>query len=233
MSLKNAAPLPLILLFLAVSLQPVSARAGWGETLKQAGDAGSQAMGLSVGPSRIEAAFRELLGMGTDAAVESLSADGGFSALAATALSLPESYRKIAETVAPNLLASLNSAAEAAVPGVGELFKKAIATMEFSNPGSLLSGSKTAVTEYFDANARDSLTRGAAPLLEAALNQAGGGSILSAIKQLGSLTGTPFDPVDYLTRKTLDSMFLYIGKTEEGIRSGDITTTSELLQRVF
>ncbi|WP_316898919.1 DUF4197 domain-containing protein [Pseudodesulfovibrio indicus] len=230
MSLKNVIPL---LLVLAAALTPVSAHAGWGDALKQAGDAGSQAMGLSVGPSQIETAFRELLVMGTDSAVESLSADGGFSRKAATALSLPEGYHKIAETVAPNLLASLNSAAEDAVPEVGALFRKTIETMEFSNPGSLLSGNKTAVTEYFDANARDSLTRGAAPLVEAALNQAGGASILSAVKQLSGLTGTPFDPVDYLTRKTLDSMFLYIGKTEKGIRSGDITATTELLQTVF
>jgi len=230
MSLKNAVPL---LLILAVTLTPVPVHAGWGDTLKQAGDAGSQAMGLSVGPSQIEAAFRELLGMGTDSAVESLSADGGFSKKAATALALPESYQKVVETVAPNLLASLNSAAESAVPEVGALFRKTIETMEFSSPGSLLSGKKTAVTDYFEESARDSLAQGAAPLIEAALSQAGGASILAAVKQLSSLTGTPFDPVDYLTQKTLDSMFLYIGKTEKGIRSGDITATSELLQKVF
>lgn len=230
MSLKPTVPL---LLVLALALAPVPAHSGWGDALKRAGDAGSQAMGLSVGPSQLEAAFRELLGMGTDAAVESLSADGGFSKLAATALSLPDGYRKIAETMAPELLANLNSAAESAVPAVGELFRKAIEGMDFSSPGSLLSGKSDAVTAYFEENTRASLAEGAAPLVRSALERAGGGSILNAVKQLGSLTGASFDPVDYLTQKTLDSMFLYIGQTEQGIRSGDITKTSELLQKVF
>ena len=224
--------LPLLLvLVLAWTAAPASA--GWGDALKAAGDAGAKAAGLSVTPSQIEGAFRELLSLGADSAVQSLSQDGGFSKLAATSLSLPDSYQKIAETVAPNLLANLNSAAEAAVPAIGELFQKTIKTMEFANPTELLSGKSDAVTSYFEQSARSSLAENAAPLIRSALEEAGAGTAVSAAQKLSALTGTDFDPVNYLTDKTLDSMFLYMAQTEKDVRSGDMAVTSELLQKVF
>jgi hypothetical protein len=221
------------LLALALAWAAVPASAGWGDALKAAGDAGAKAAGLSVTPSQIESAFRELLLLGADSAVQSLSQDGGFSKLAATSLSLPDSYRKIAETMAPDLLANLNSAAEAAVPAIGELFQKTIGTMEFANPSGLLSGKSDAVTRYFEDSARSGLAANAAPLIRSALERAGAGTAVSAAQQLSALTGTDFDPVGYLTDKTLDSMFLYMAKTEQDVRSGDLAVTSELLQKVF
>ncbi|MEZ7198524.1 DUF4197 domain-containing protein [Pseudodesulfovibrio karagichevae] len=222
-----------LLLVLALPWAAAPASAGWGDALKAAGDAGAKAAGLSVTPSQIEGAFRELLSMGADSAVESLSKDGGFSKLAATSLSLPDSYRKVAETVAPDLLANLNSAAEAAVPAIGELFQKTIKTMEFADPSGLLSGKSDAVTSYFEESARTGLAENAAPLIRAALEKTGAGSAVSAVRKLSALTGTDFDPVNYLTNKTLDSMFLYMAKTEQDVRSGDIAVTSELLKKVF
>jgi hypothetical protein len=226
-------PILPLLLALALSWSAAPASAGWGDALKAAGDAGAKAAGLSVTPSQIESAFRELLSLGADSAVQSLSQDGGFSKLAATSLSLPDSYQKIAETVAPSLLANLNAAAEAAVPAIGELFQKTISTMEFANPSGLLSGKSDAVTSYFEDSARSTLARNATPLIRAALEKAGAGTAVSAVQQLSALTGTDFDPVGYLTDKTLDSMFLYMAKTEQDVRSGDLAVTSELLQKVF
>lgn len=224
--------LPLLLLFSCLwAAAPASA--GWGDALKAAGDAGAKAAGLSVTPSQVETAFRELLAMGADSAVDSLSRDGGFSKLAATSLSLPDSYQKVAESVAPNLLADLNSAAEAAVPAIGDLFQQTIKTMEFANPSGLLSGESDAVTSYFEESARPSLAENAAPLIRSALEKTGAGGALDAVAQLSTLTGTAFDPADYLTNKTLDAMFLYMARTEQGVRSGDIATTSALLQKVF
>lgn len=230
---RNHLKLPFALFFCAFLLAAAPSMAGWGDALKSAGDAGAKSLGLSVSPSQAEQGLRELLVMGTDAAVVQLSADGGFSKRAATALSLPDSYQKLAETVAPQLLDSLNKAAESAVPAVGEVFKKTISTMEFADPTSLISGKKDAVTRYFEESARVSLAENTAPLMQAALEEYGAGSALSAIRQLSSLTGVEFDPVGYLTDKTLDSMFLYIAKTEKGVRSGDIETTSELLNKLF
>lgn len=224
--------LPLLLvLALACPATPVSA--GWGEALKAAGDAGAEAAGLSLTPSRIESAFRELLSLGADSAVQSLSREGGFSRLAATSLSLPDGYRTVAETVAPNLLANLNAAAEAAVPAVGELFQKIIESMEFANPSGLLSGKSDAVTSYFEQSARPGLAENSAPLIRAALEKAGAGTAVDSAQRLSALTGSDFDPVGYLTDKTLNSMFLYMAETEQDVRSGDLAVTSELLQKVF
>lgn len=228
-----------ISLFCALLLVPVclsastTVHAGWGDALKGASEAGSKTMGLPSSPSGIDDAFRELLSMGTESAVESLSQDGGFSKQAATALSIPDDYRKLAETVAPDLLAYLNSAAESAVPAIGELFQAAIDTMEFANPTSLLSGKNDAVTAYFEESARPALAESAAPLILSALDKTGSGSAMNAAQRLSSLTGGAFEPVTYLTNKTLDSMFLYLGQTEKGVRSGDIETTSQLLQNIF
>jgi len=225
--------LPVLFLLFALPWAAAPATAGWGEALKGAGDAGAKAAGLSVTPSRIEQAFRELLSLGADSAVDALSRDGGFSSMAATSLSLPDSYRKVAESVAPDLLANLNAAAEAAVPAVGELFQQTIKTMEFADPSGLLSGESDAVTGYFEQSARPGLAENAAPLIRSALDRTGAGSAAEAAQKLSALTGTDFDPVEYLTDKTLDAMFLYMGETEQGVRSGDIEATSELLKKIF
>jgi hypothetical protein len=222
-----------LLLIPACLWAAATAHAGWGDALKGAGEAGSKTMGLPSVPTGIDDAFRELLSMGTDSAVESLSQDGGFSKQAATSLAVPDDYRKLAETVAPDLLGYLNSAAESAVPAIGELFQTTIDTMEFANPTSLLSGKNDAVTAYFEESARPKLTENAAPLIQSALEQTGAGAAMSAAQRLSSMTGGAFDPVTYLTDKTLDSMFLYLGQTEKGVRSGDIETTSKLLQQFF
>jgi|GEM_PF-1866705 len=228
-----ALPVLPLLLVLGLTWAAAPASAGWGDALKAAGDAGAKAAGLSVTPSQIESAFRELLSLGADSAVQSLSEDGGFSKMAATSLSLPDSYQKIAETVAPHLLDNLNAAAETAVPAIGELFQKTIDTMEFTNPSGLLSGKSDAVTMFFEDSARPGLTENAAPLIRSALEKTGAGTAVGAAQQLSAVTGTDFDPVNYLTQKTLDSMFLYMARTEQDVRSGDLAVTSELLQKVF
>jgi hypothetical protein len=224
---------------LAVLLLLVShaAYAGWGDALKQAGsdlaDQQAREAGLSYTPSEALAGIREVLSTGTDYGVSSLTSGSGFSADPATSLSLPGALSGLAGS--SNLLSAMNDAAKAAVPDTGELFKGAIGDLSASNPTSLLGGSSTAITDYFESASRDTLKPLVRPVVEKCAAAAGVDAYmapLSAAMQ-ASGTGAGFDANDYLTDKVLDSMYYYVGKKETALRESGGAGASALLQKLL
>ncbi|BCS89416.1 DUF4197 domain-containing protein [Pseudodesulfovibrio sediminis] len=213
------------------------AYAGWGDIPKSVGDAASTAAGLPYTPSEATAAIKEVLGMGTDSAVETLGTSGGFMDDPVAAIPLPDMFKNMGSD-SSGLLSALNTAAEDSVPSVGGLFKDAIDNLDVSNPTAMLdSGSSdTAITTYFEGQSRASLKTLAKPIVSKSLDAAGAGTYLSALttaQQAASITGTTFDPVDYVTDQTLDAMFHYIGEQEKNLRSTGGAGASALLQKIF
>ena len=134
------------------------------------------------------------------------------------------------------LLDSLNGAAEGAIPGVKSTFLDSISSLSVSNPTKAVSGGDTAITQYFEQNSRDTLAKLVRPIVEQSVQSAGVGDYLgplAAAQQAAGLGGTAFDPTTYLTDKTLDSMFYYIGEKEKALRSSGAENASSLLQKLF
>jgi len=221
-------------LFLTVTLLILPGIAGWGDTLKGVGDTGSQAIGLPYTPTEADAGIREVLHMGTDYAVSELGKNGGFSANPAASIPLPDMLSSMVG--ASGLLSSFNTAAEGAVEPMGELFHKTIDTMDIGNPVSMISGSDTSITDYFEETARPTLKELARPMVGQQLETAGLGAYtnaISAAQLLSNASGSPFDPTDYVTDKALDAMFMYIGDQEKDLRSNGAANASELLKKLF
>jgi hypothetical protein len=225
-----------ILAFMAALMAAAPARAGWGDTLKQAGtqvaDEQATAAGLGYTPSEAVSGIKQVLSLGADSAVSTLGAGGGFTANPALSIGLPESLGNLPG--GSGLTSLLNSAAESAVPSVGPLFQSAIAGLDVGNPAPLISSGNDAITRYFESASRDTLKRQAKPLVGKSLDAAGLSSYASAIAAAQQAAGAaPLDMSGYVTDKLLDSMFSLMGQKEASIRSSGGAGTTELLQKLF
>ena len=218
-------------------LIPHTAAAGWGDALKQTGsdlaDQQAKEAGLAYTPSEALAGIKEVLSTGTDYGVASLTSGSGFSAGSATALSLPDALSGL--TGSSDLLSAMTSAATAAVPDTGSFFKDAIGDLSVSDPTSLLGGSSTAITKYFESASRDSLKSLVKPVVEKCASAAGVDTYLAPLTAAmqASGTGTSFDANDYLTDQVLDAMFHYMGEKETALRESGGVGASALLQKLL
>ncbi|QJB56525.1 DUF4197 domain-containing protein [Pseudodesulfovibrio sp. zrk46] len=223
---------------LTVLLTASLAFAGWGDTLKKAGaelaDDGATAAGLPYTPSEAVSGIKEVLELGTDYGVSSLGVPGGFSANSATSLSLPSSLTSLGDTA--GLLSSLNTAAEGAIPGTGNVFLDVIKDLAVGDYATLLNGGEDAITRFFESSSRTTLKKLVRPVVDKSVEASGVADYLAplmAVQQTSGVTGTAFDPVDFVTDKTLDGMFLYMGLKEREIRTSNGAGTTELLQKLF
>jgi len=229
--------LPTLTIF-AILLTSAIAAAGWTDTLKTAGseyaDQGATAAGLPYTPSEAVAGIKEVLSLGTNYATSSLSAPGGFSANPATTFSLPTSLTSLGDTT--NLLSSLNSAAEGAAPGTGNVFLDAIQKLAVGDYSTLLGGGEDAITRFFENSSRETLKKMVRPVVDKSVESTGVNAYLAplmAAQQASNIAGPVFNPVDYLTDRTLDGMFFYMGMKEKDIRSSNGAGTTDLLQKLF
>ena len=218
-------------------LIPHAATAGWGDALKQAGsdlaDQQAKEAGLSYTPSEALAGIKEVLSDGTDYGVSALTSGKGFSASPATTLSLPDALSGLAGS--SDLLSAMNTAAMAAVPDTGGVFKDAIGDLSVSNPTSLLGGSSTAITDYFESASRDSIKPLVKPVVEKCASAAGVDTYLAPLSAAmqASGTGAGFDVNDYLADQVLDAMFHYMGEKETALRESGGAGASALLQKLL
>lgn len=156
---------------------------------------------------------------------------------------------------------TMNLAAGEAVPQTASIFGKAISSMDINDASSILNGGENATTNFFKQKTSKELTQTIAPIIKkatssnkliasyktmlGAYNTSGvkipGSELLGQAKGIASALGVGEDVLPmsnedldtYVTRKTIDGMFLMIGKEEKKIRSNPLGYSSELIQKVF
>ncbi|MEF2231433.1 MAG: DUF4197 domain-containing protein [Pseudodesulfovibrio sp.] len=228
-------PLVRVLCVILYLLAALPASGGWTDTLKQAGselaDEKAGDAGLSCTPSEAVSGVREILSTGAGYAAKTLSTGSGFAADSATALSLPDWMAGM--TGASALLSAMNGAATRAAAESETPFLDTIKDVSVTNPTSLLSGSSTAVTDYFESRSRDTLKGLVRPIVEQSARAAGVGSAMTALSAAAQATGAAFDPNEYLTEKVLDGMFRYMGIRETELRESGGAGASALLHKLL
>ncbi len=215
-------------------LATATAMAGWGDALKGAAEEGSKTMGLPYTPSEAMEEVKDVLSLGTDYATTSLSKPGGFSSTPATTFSLPDSFGSLGDT--SGLLSSLNTAAEQSVPGTGNVFLDAIQKLSVGETSTLLGGGEDAITRFFENSSRDSIKTLVKPMVSQSVDAAGVGSyldVLTMAQGASGVAGPAFDPTDFVTEKTLDGMFYFMGMKEKDIRSSGGVGTTDILEKLF
>lgn len=198
-------------------------------------DAGTAAAGL-----------KQALEQGTQQAVATLGRENGYFGNPRAKIPLPENLAKLDRALrkvgqakaADEFVLSLNRAAEAAAPEAKAIFLQVIRQMTVKDAIGIVRGPDDAATRYFRERAEDTLEKKFRPIVTSATDRVG---VTHRYKRLLRDAGpaAPFldvrslDIDDYVTRKSLDGLFLMVADEERRIRQDPVARTTDLLRQVF
>ena len=204
--------------------------------------------GVTAGSSNLKtdaAGIKEALAIGTERAVKSLGRENGFFGNAAVKILMPSSLQKVAELArmagyqkqVDEFILSMNRAAEAAVPLAARYFGDAIRDMTLDDVRGILTGGDTAATEFFRRKTGDKLFTAFRPVVSEKVNQVGATraykDMMGRYEKMPLMGGQSLDLDDYVTKKSLDGLFLVLGQEEKKIRTNPAARTTDLLKTVF
>lgn len=223
----------------------------WGEMLKGVvNKSGSQTSGGAAGVDAlsgtdINAALKEALTRGADAAVAQLGVKDGFFGNPQLKIPLPKNLQKAEKAMrmvgmgqqADDLVLSMNRAAEAAVPEAKTLLVDAVKQMTLEDAKGILTGGQTSATDFFRRKTETQLTERFLPIVKTTTDQVG------LAQQYNRYAGmaAQFNLVDksqsnveqYVTQQSLDRLYTLIGEKEAAIRANPLQAGSDLLKKVF
>jgi len=231
-----------------------SARAGFASDLLNklgsgmgsggSGTSSSAASGLTQG--EMSQGIKEALSKGVKTAIKQLGKPGGFLDDAKVRIPLPGYLQNVEsvlrslhqEKLADEFVATMNHAAEKAVPQAVDVFSNSIKHMTLKDVQGIVNGPDDAATEYFRRTSSAELTKRFRPIVEQATNKAG---VTVAYKRMMGqagpmarmLVGDNTDLDGYITGKALDGLFLKIADEEKAIRTQPYARTTDLLKKVF
>ena len=135
------------------------------------------------------------------------------------------------------LVTAMNRAAEAAVPLAKDQLVSAVKSMSFTDAKNILGGGATAMTTFFAEKTREPLFGKFLPVVTQATERVGAAEKYNQLAGkavgLGLLKQEDASIQQYITRKTLDGLYVMIGEQEKNIRQDPVGTGSALLKKVF
>jgi hypothetical protein len=213
-----------------------------GACLALLGDAGAA---FALGETEAASGVRAALERGAESAVSLLGRPGGFMDNPQVKIPLPGALKSAAAMLravgqqqrVDDLVASMNKAAEQAVPAAKPLLLNAVHSMSVEDAVRIVRGGDTSVTDFFAAKTRAPLGEKFLPIVSAETKKVSLAAKYNAVASKGSAFGL-VKPEDanveqYVTRKALDGLFLMIGQEEKKIRADPVGTGSALLKAVF
>ena len=189
--------------------------------------------------------LKEALTQGAGKAVELLGKDGGFMNNAKVKIPLPEVLAKtepLLRTMGKGdeldkLVATMNQAAEQAVPQAKPLLMKAVQEMSVEDAKKILSGGDDSVTSYFKEKTQGDLAKLFEPAVKEQTDQLALSKSYNALAGKGAGFGLLKEEdtkvESYVTRKALDGLYLMIGEQEKAIRKDPVGAAGSLAKKVF
>ncbi|MFP6848158.1 MAG: DUF4197 domain-containing protein [Pseudomonas sp.] len=189
--------------------------------------------------------LKDALTQGAKVAVQQLGKPGGFSNNPDVRIELPGKLGKAAKTMkmmgmgaqVDQLEASMNKAAEAAVPQAQALLVDSVKKMTVQDAKSILSGPQDSATQYLSKTSREQIRAKFLPIVKQATDQVG------LAKQYNSFAGqaASFGVIDaknanienYVTEQALDGLFTMIAEQEASIRENPAAAATSLAKKVF
>jgi hypothetical protein len=235
-----------------VCLAPGVGRAGWLDLLNP--KSGSNATGSAAVPTTLAAlsqgdvasGLKEALSKGVNQAIASLGKEGGFLNNADVKIPMPPQLHQVEGALravgqgnlADEFVATMNHAAEQAVPVAANVFAGAITNMTVDDAKAILTGPDDAATQYFRKTSETQLHEQFLPIVRSATAKTG---VTAAYKNLlahagpaASFLGTDAGDLDgYVTTKSLDGLFKMVAAEEKNIRQDPVARSTDLLQKVF
>lgn len=197
--------------------------------------------------SEISGGLKEALVSGVRVAVKTLGRENGFLNDARVKIPLPKSLQKMEKTlrfagqgkVVDEFVASMNHAAEKAVPVAVDVFLDSIKQMTLKDVRDILLGGKDdAATQFFRRTSEETLREKFRPIIEEFTEKVGVTQKYKAMvgkySFAGKIIGQDATDLDgYVTQKALDGLFLMVAEEEKKIRKDPLKQTTSLLRKVF
>jgi hypothetical protein len=189
--------------------------------------------------------LKQALTNGARAAVAKLGKQDGFMNDPRIKIPLPPSIKR-AEAVmhsigagkqVDDLVLRMNRAAEAATPQARSLLVDAAKKMSVQDAKGILTGGQDSATQYFKRTTSDALAQKFEPIVKKAMAKV---KLAQAYDQIAA-SGAKFGLVkeedakleDYITRRTLDGLFVGIADEEKKIRENPKAAASSIVKKVF
>jgi hypothetical protein len=189
--------------------------------------------------------LKQALTNGAQAAVAKLGKENGFMNDARIKIPLPPSMKRAeammhsigAGKQADDLVLKMNRAAEAATPQAKSLLVDAAKKMSVQDAKGILTGGPDSATQYFKRTTSDALAQKFKPIVKKAMAKV---KLAQAYDEIAA-SGTKFGLVkeddsnleDYITRRTLDGLFVGIADEEKKIRENPKAAASSIVKKVF
>lgn len=189
--------------------------------------------------------LKDALSQGAQLAVEQLGRPGGFSNDPQVRIELPGNLGKVARTMkmmgmgsqVEQLEASMNRAAEAAVPQAQALLLDAVRKMTVADAKEILAGPQDAATRYLDRSSREQLRSRFMPIVKQATDQVGLAQQYNAFAgkaaTFGAIDARSASIENYVTEQALDGLFQVIAEKEASIRENPAEAATSLARKVF
>ena len=189
--------------------------------------------------------LKDALSQGAKVAVQQLGRPGGFSNNPDVRIELPGNLGKAAKTMkmmgmgaqVDQLEASMNKAAEAAVPQAQALLLDSVKKMTVQDAKSILSGQQDSATQYLNKTSREQIRAKFLPIVKQATAKVGVAQQYNALAgqaaSLGVLDAKSANVEGYVTEQALNGLFAIIAEQEAGIRENPAGAATSLAKKVF
>ncbi len=212
-------------------------------------------LGLQVGVAQANVAsltsaqagdgLKEALSRGVSTAVSSTGRPGGYFEDAAIKILMPPKLQSVEKAMraagmgpkVDEFIRSMNSAAEQAAPAAKSIFMDALKSMTIEDAKGIVTGDKTAGTEYFKRTTSGKVSDAFKPTVDASMDKVG---VTAQFKELmANAPSMPFmktpsiDINAYVLQKAVDGLFVVMGQEEVKIRTNPSAQVTPLLKMVF
>ena len=189
--------------------------------------------------------LKDALTQGAQIAVKQLGKPGGFSDNDEVRIELPGKLGKAAQTMkmmgmgeqVEELEASMNKAAEAAVPQAQSILVDAVKKMTVSDAKAILAGGEDSATQYLNKSSREQIRAKFLPIVKQATDKVGVAqqynSFAGQAAALGVVDAKSANVENYVTEKALDGLFKMIAEQEASIRQNPAGAATSLAKKVF
>jgi hypothetical protein len=189
--------------------------------------------------------LRQALNNGIEHQVSKLTSVDGFYKNELVKILLPEELKTVDKglrklglgTLADKGIIVLNRAAEDAVKTATPIFVNAVKEMTFVDAKNILLGKQNAATSYLQEKTNTALYNQFNPVIKKSFAKVGADQVWRNL--ITKYNSIPFvkkvnpDLTDYVTRQTLNGVFVMIAIEEKGIREKVGLRNTVLLQKVF
>ena len=189
--------------------------------------------------------LKDALAQGAQVAVKQLGTAGGFSNNPDVRIELPGNLGKAAKALkmfgkgeqVEALEASMNRAAEAAVPQAQAILVDAVKNMSVTDAKGILGGADDSATQYLNKTSREQIRAKFLPIVKQATDKVGlvqqYNSFAGQAAGLGIGNAKTANVENYVTEQALDGLFKMIAQQEASIRENPAAAATSLAKKVF